>query len=230
MCCKYWESSDTNITKKRLYYLYSNTKLLHSLNVISCWMNYFCSNLQQFKRTVSIRCMFRMFADRTNRLNQLNMSCARAWTSSLLAFTILVWLLTDAKSKPDLLSLFNEVFHQSSLTVKFDEMLWRSFHVCDNKCVHVNHLVFWLFDLAYHASCIRPWTCFVHEFSIGYCVVNFIVFCVFIKFIYKIGCFFAENGILREANHITCTVFFTLLIWSGVAKPLSPRRRIRIVG
>ena len=57
-----------------------------------------------FKRMVSIRC-FRIFADNTSRLNQLNMLYARACTWTLFAFTIRLWLLTAAKSKPDLLSL-----------------------------------------------------------------------------------------------------------------------------
>ena len=57
-----------------------------------------------FKPMVSIRC-FRIFADNTSRLNQLNMLYARACTWTLFAFTIRLWLLTAAKSKPDLLSL-----------------------------------------------------------------------------------------------------------------------------
>ena len=46
-------------------------------------------SLDVYKRQVSMRC-FRIFADNTNLLNQLNMLYARACTCSLLAFTILV--------------------------------------------------------------------------------------------------------------------------------------------
>ena len=109
-------------------------------------------------------------------------------------------------------AFFNEVFHQPSLAVKFDEILWWGIHVCDNKCVHVNHLVFRLFNLAYHTPFIRPWTCSIHEFAIGYCIIDFIIFGDLIKLIHKIGCFFAENAILLQPDHIACAVFLTLLI------------------
>ena len=52
-------------------------------------------------------------------------------------------------------AFFDKVFHQTSLAVKFDKILWCGIHVCDNKCVHVNHLVFRLFHLAYHAPFIH---------------------------------------------------------------------------
>ena len=65
-----------------------------------------------------MRC-FRIFADNANLLNQLNMLYARACTWSLLAFTNLLWLLTEAKSKPDLLSLmkFSSILLCRFLTV-----------------------------------------------------------------------------------------------------------------
>ena len=86
-------------------------------------------------------------------------------------------------------AFFDEVFHQTSFAVKFDEVFRWGIHVCDNKCVHVNHLVFRLFNLAYHTPFIRPWTCFVHEFTINYRIINFVIPGDFIKLIHKIGCF-----------------------------------------
>ena len=54
--------------------------------------------------------------------------------------------------------------------------------------------------------------CFVHEFAINYRKINFVISGDFIKFIHKMGCFFAENAILLQPNHIACAVFLTLFI------------------
>ena len=109
-------------------------------------------------------------------------------------------------------AFFDEVFHQPSFTIKFDKILWWGIHVCDNKCVHVNHLVFRFFNLAYHTPFIRPWTCFVHKFAINYRIIHFVIPGDSVKLIHKIGCFFTENAILFQPDHIACAIFLALLI------------------
>ena len=54
--------------------------------------------------------------------------------------------------------------------------------------------------------------CFVHEFAINYRKINFVISGDFIKFIHKMGCFFAENAILLQSDHIACAIFLALLI------------------
>ena len=46
----------------------------------------------------------------------------------------------------------------------------------------------------------------------GYCIIDCVILGNLIKLIHKIGCFFAENAILLQPNHIACAVFLTLFI------------------
>ena len=50
---------------------------------------------------------------------------------------------------------------------------------------------------------IRPWTSFVHEFTINYCIIDFVISSDFIKLIHKMGCFSTENTILLQPDYIT---------------------------
>ena len=103
-------------------------------------------------------------------------------------------------------------------------------HVCNNECIHVCHLVFRLFNFTDNTSFIRPRSGLIHEFTINYSIIYFVVFCNFIKFICKIRYLITKDSVFFQTNYIACTVFFTLFIKLSVAKPLSPRRRSLISG
>ena len=90
-------------------------------------------------------------------------------------------------------AFFDEVFHQTSFAVKFDKVFWWGIHVCDDKGIHVNHLVFWLLNLAHNASFIRPWTSFVHGFTVNHSVVYLVILSPTGKCICKKRRFFTEN-------------------------------------
>ena len=68
-----------------------------------------------------MRC-FRIFADNTNLLNQLNMLYARACTCSIGIYHS--GMTAYGRKIKTGFAFFNEVFHQPSLAVKFDEILW----------------------------------------------------------------------------------------------------------
>ena len=109
-------------------------------------------------------------------------------------------------------AFFDEVFHQTSFAVKFDEIFRWGIHICDDKGIHVNHLVFWLLNLAHNASFIRPWTSFVHEFTVNHSVVYLVILSPTGKCICKKRRFFTENLVFLQPDNIVCSVFLTLLI------------------
>ena len=157
-----------------------------------------------------MRC-FRMFTNNVSLLNQLNMLYARACICSLLAFTILVLTAYGSKIKTKS-AFFDEVFYQPSLAVKSEEILWWRIHVCYNKCVHANHLIFRFFNITYYVPFIRSWSCFAYEFAINCRRINFVIFGDFIKFTRKTGCFLQRIPFSFRRIAIACAIFFTLLI------------------
>lgn len=115
-----------------------------------------------------MRC-FHIFADNANRLNQLNNVIGKSmylnhvcvYNSSVTAYC--------RKVKTGF-TFFDEVFHLASFAVKFNEVFRLRIHVCNNEGIQVNHLVFWLFHLAYNVSFVRPWASFVHELTVNHSV------------------------------------------------------------
>ena len=75
-----------------------------------------------------------------------------------------------------------EVFHQASFAIELDKIFRGWLHVCNNECIHVSHLVFRFFNFTDNTSFIRPRTCLIHEFTINYSIIYFVVFCDFIKY------------------------------------------------
>ena len=74
-------------------------------------------------------------------------------------------------------------------------------HVCNNECIHVCHLVFRLFNFTDSTSFIRTRSGLIHELTINYSIIYFVVFCNFIKFIYKVRCLSTKYSIFF--NRIT---------------------------
>ena len=116
-------------------------------------------------------------------------------------------------------AFFDEVLHQTALTIKPDEVFWRWIHVCDNKCIHVSHLFFRFLYLTDNTSFIRSRCCTIHEFAINYSIINFVISGDIIKLTNQICSFFTEIVILLKPDDVTSSIFFTLPVKFWCSEP-----------
>ena len=116
-------------------------------------------------------------------------------------------------------TFFDEVLHQTSLTIKPDEVFWRWVHICDDKCVPVSHLIFRFLYLTDNTSFIRPCGCLIHEFAINYSIIDFVFSCDIINLSNQICSFFTEIVIFLKSDNVSCSVFFALAVKFWCSEP-----------
>ena len=114
-------------------------------------------------------------------------------------------------------AFFDEVFHQTSLTVKLDKVFRWWIHVGYNKSVHIDHLILRLFHFTDYAPFISLRTCLVHEFTIHYSVIHFVFFWWFHQVLLRgIQPLNEEQHFLSNGLHSWCHFLRTVYITQGL--------------
>ncbi len=97
-------------------------------------------------------------------------------------------------------AFYNEVLHQTSLTIKFNEVFRRWVYICDDKCIPIIYLISRFLSFEDNTSFTRPCDCLIHEFAINYSTINFVFSDDIIKLINQI---FIHDGLKKINNTST---------------------------